>query len=57
MNRTYRSKEELIKYFKQLSYQYGVSANRSKDLIIKAMEQGKAEAYELAAFEVERNLK
>ena len=49
----YRSKEETIKYFKQLAYSFEVEAHRNKDLIAK----GKAEAYELAAFELEHNMK
>lgn len=52
MERTYRTKEETIKYFKQLAFEFEVKAHRENDLIAKGM----AEAYELAAFELERNM-
>ena len=47
------TKKELITYFKQLAYEYEVKAHRNNDLLAK----GKAEAYEIAAFEVEHNLR
>lgn len=47
-----RTKPETIDYFKQLSYQFGILAHRNNDL----MSQAKAEAFELAAFELERNM-
>lgn len=53
MERTYRTKEETIKYFKQLAYEFAKEAHRNNDLVAK----GKAEAYELAAFELEHNMK
>lgn len=53
MARTYRTREETVAYFRQLSFEFAKEAHRSKDLVAK----GKAEAYELAAFEVERNMK
>ena len=53
MERTYRTKEETITYFKELAYHFRVEAHRNNDLIA----QGKAEAYELAAFELEKNMK
>lgn len=53
MERTYRTKQETIKYFKYLSYEFEKEANRKDDLIA----YGKAEAYRLAAFELEKNMK
>lgn len=53
MHITQRSKEEMIEYFRQLAFEFGKQAHKNNDLI----EQGKAEAYELAAFELERNMK
>ena len=51
----YRTKEEMIEYFKHLSYEYEVKAHRGgegSDYLL-----AKAEAYELAAFELEHNMK
>ena len=56
MKRTYRTKQETINYFKQLSYEFSKEAHREKDLTKKAELEGKAEAYELAAFELEHNM-
>lgn len=53
MEKSYRTKQEMIDYFKYLAYQFSVDAHRNKDEIAK----GKAEAYELAAFELENNYK
>lgn len=53
MKRTYRTKEETVAYFRQLSFKLEREAHRSGDLAAK----GKAEAYDLAAFEVEHNMK
>ena len=53
VKRTYRTKEETIKYFKILAYEFEKQANREGDLIA----QGKAEAYRMAAFELEKNIK
>lgn len=54
MERTKRTIQETIEYFKHLSYEYELKAHRggagSEYL------QAKAEAYELAAFELEHNL-
>lgn len=50
--RTYRTKQETIEYFKLLSYEFEKEAHRKKDMI----SQGKAEAYKLAAFELEKNM-
>lgn len=57
MERTYRTKEETIKYFKYLSFEFSKQSHRAEDSIEKAMLKGKAEAYELAAFELEHNMK
>jgi len=48
-----RTKEEIIKYLKNLSYHFGKIAHQEND----EKSKGKAEAYELAAFEIERNMK
>lgn len=53
MENIYRTKEETINYFKELAYKFRIEAHRNNDLIA----QGKAEAYELAAFELEHNTK
>lgn len=53
-NNRYRTKNEMIEYFKHLSYQYEKDAHRGgagSDYL-----QAKAEAYELAAFELEHNM-
>lgn len=47
-----RTREEMIQYFKHLSFEYGIIAHRNNDEVAK----GKAEAYELAAFELEHNM-
>jgi len=52
MGKTYRTKEETIELFKKYAFEYEKEANRNNDPIAK----GKAEAYELAAFELERNM-
>lgn len=56
MKRTYRTKQEIIDYFKLLSYEFAKEAHREKDLMKKAKLEGKAEAYELASFELEHNM-
>ena len=53
MENSKRTIEETIKYFKDLAYHFEVIAHRNNDLIAK----GKVEAYTLAAFELEKNLK
>lgn len=53
MERTYRTKEETIAYFKQLSFEFEKQAHRNNDKIAQA----KAEVYELAAFELAHNMK
>ncbi len=47
-----RSKEEMIEHFRELAQRYAVQAHRENDLMAK----GKAEAYQLAAFDIEHNL-
>lgn len=49
---TMRTKEETIKYFKQLAFEFSKEAHRNNDSIA----QGKSEAYEMAAFELEKNM-
>lgn len=53
MENTKRTKQEMINYFKKLSYEFAKDAHRNKDLIAK----GKSEAYEIVAFELEKNMK
>ncbi|GEA09171.1 hypothetical protein KUL42_39320 [Alteromonas sp. KUL42] len=45
--------EDAVKYFKQLSHGFVVDSRHSSDCPILAV---KAEAYELAAFHLERNV-
>lgn len=45
------SKKEMIDYFNFLAHSFSVEAHRNNDLFAK----GKQEAYELAAFELEKN--
>lgn len=52
MENTKRTIQETIDYFKYLSYEFAKDAHRNNNLIA----QGKAEAYELAAFEIEKNM-
>jgi hypothetical protein len=53
MERTYRTIEETIVYFKQLAYDFETESHRhGEDKYLK----GKSEAYAIAAFELEKNL-
>ena len=52
VERTYRTRKEQIEYFRLLSYEYQKQAHRNDNLEAK----GKAEAYELSAFELEHCL-
>ena len=52
MERKYWTKQELIEYFKFLANQFEFKACQNNDLFAK----GKAEAYEIAAFELEHNM-
>ena len=57
MERPFRTKEETIKYFKQISWECEGIAHRCDDETVKIRESARAEAYELAAFELEHNMK
>lgn len=46
------NRQKVIDFFKKQSFEFDGKAHRESDLYAK----GKAEAYELAAFEVERNI-
>ena len=52
MENTKRTKQETIEYFKYLANDFGKEAHRNNDPVAK----GKSEAYELASFEIERNM-
>jgi hypothetical protein len=56
MKKTYRTKQETIKYFRQVAFEYEKEAHRNGDKIAKEVARGKAEAYELAAFHIEKNM-
>lgn len=51
-----RTKEETIELFKQYAYEFECDAARTDDEIKSAAYRAKAEAYEMAAFELERNM-
>lgn len=52
-----RTKAETIAYFKELAYHFEVKAHRAENLEEKNRYSGKSEAYKMAAFEIERNMK
>ena len=52
MGKRYRSKQEMIEYFRWLAYHFSVDAHRNNDQ--EAL--GRSRAYEMAAFELERNM-
>lgn len=52
--RTYRTKKETIEYFKMLSESLAKEAHRSGN---NAYMRGQAAAYEMAAFELEKNMR
>lgn len=54
VERTYRTKAETVEYFKYLARSFEIEAHRDND---NPVLYAKAEAYEIAAFEVERNMK
>ena len=62
MERTYRTKEETIKYFKSLAYEFAMQSRKTQESTEEGSEayanflMGKAEAYEIAAFELEKNM-
>ncbi len=53
-----RTVEETIKLFKQYAYDYSVQARRCEDndKLKSEFYYGKADAYEMAAFELEHNM-
>ena len=51
-----RTKQEQIEYFRFLAHGFEVDAHREKDEAKKNYFSGKAEAYKMAAFELERNM-
>lgn len=60
MERTYRTKEETIKYFKECAYEFeklARQADKKNDIANYAFYSGKASAYDIAAFELDRNMK
>ena len=56
VERTYRTKEETIKYFRDLARHYERQAYEGYKLVDPEA-KGEAEAFELAAFQLERNMK
>ena len=48
-----RTKQETIEYFRYLAYVFSIQARRQNSELLR----GKAEAYEMAAFELENNMK
>ncbi len=53
MDKSKQTKEDAVQYFKELSHSYAVDSRRSGNCPVLA---AKAEAYELAAFHLERNV-
>jgi hypothetical protein len=52
MERTYRTKQEMIEYFKECADDFRIQGSRSNNDFFL----GKAAAYEMAAFELEHNM-
>ena len=52
MENRYRTKQEMIEYFKQLAFDF----YKSGGMYHNDFDLGKAEAYEMAAFELEHNM-
>lgn len=52
-----RTIEETIELFKNYAYHFEREAQRCSDKETAANWEGKAEAYRLAAFEIEKNMK
>lgn len=50
-----RTVQETIEYFEQLASEFEKKSHREQDELTKAQYAAKAEAYELAAFELKRN--
>lgn len=51
-----RTKQETIELFKTYEYEYRVLAARTEDERTNIMATAKADAYEMAAFELEHNM-
>lgn len=51
-----RTKQEQIEYFQQLANEYETAAHREEDEATAAILASKADAYEIAAFEIDRNM-
>ena len=56
MGKSKRTKEETIDLFKRYQHEYEKQARRSKDKDISIASMSKAQAYEMAAFELEHNM-
>lgn len=62
MERTYRTNEETMKYFKSLAYEFAMQSRKIQESTEERSEvyanflMGKAEAYKMAAFELEKNM-
>lgn len=57
MNDNKRTVKETIELFKNYAYHFEMEAHRCSDKETAANWRGKAEAYKMAAFEIERNMK
>lgn len=57
MNDNKRTVKETIELFENYAYHFEGEAHRCNDKETAANWRGKAEAYRLAAFEIERNMK
>lgn len=51
-----RTVEETVEYFEQLASEYDKQASRKQNELTRAQNAAKAEAYELAAFELQHNM-
>ncbi len=51
-----RTKQETIELFRRYQHEYETQARRSKDKDISIASMSKAQAYEMAAFELEHNM-
>lgn len=56
MKRDKRTKQETIELFRRYQHEYEKQARRSKDKDISIASMSKAQAYEMAAFELEHNM-
>lgn len=57
VERTYRTKQETINYFRTLAFEYEKDAVRTKDHEKEIEFRAKADAFEDAAFQIERNMR